>query len=111
MRPLFEPALVNDDFGDPGLYADLRDERRALLFDLGDVSALPPRKLLRLSDLFVSHAHIDHFVGFDRWLRVVLGRKERARLYGGPGFVAQVEHKLAAYTWNVVHRYEMALEI
>jgi ribonuclease Z len=111
MRPLFEPALVNDAFGDPGLYADFRDERRALLFDLGDVSGLPPRKLLRLSDIFVSHAHIDHFIGFDHWLRVVLGRKEHVRLFGGPGFLAQVEHKLAAYTWNVVHRYEVALTI
>jgi len=111
MRPLFEPALVNDAFGDPGLYADFRDERRALLFDLGDVSGLVPRKLLRISDIFVSHAHIDHFVGFDRWLRVVLGRKERVAMFGGPGFIAQVEHKLAAYTWNVVHRYEVALTI
>lgn len=111
MRPLFEPALVNDAFGDPGLYADFRDERRALLFDLGDVSDLVPRKLLRLSDIFVSHAHIDHFVGFDHWLRVVLGRKPRVAMYGGPGFVDRVGHKLAAYTWNVVHRYEVALTI
>ena len=111
MRPLFEPALVNDEFGDPGLYVDFRDERRALLFDLGDISQLPPRKLLRLSHIFVSHAHLDHFIGFDRWLRVVLGRKERMALYGGPGFIGQVEHKLAAYTWNVVHRYEVALTI
>ena len=111
MRPLFEPALVNDDFGDPGLYVDFRDERRALLFDLGDLTPLPPRKLLRLSDIFVTHAHIDHFVGFDRWLRVVLGRKARVRLYGGPGFIARVEHKLASYTWNVVHRYEVALAV
>ncbi len=111
MRPLFEPALVNDEFGDPGLYVDFRDERRALLFDLGDVSHLPPRKLLRLSHIFVSHAHLDHFIGFDHWLRVVLGRKERVALYGGPEFIAQVEHKLAAYTWNVVHRYEVALTV
>lgn len=111
MRPLFEPALVNDVFGDPGLYVDFREERRALLFDFGDLSVLPPRKLLRISHIFVTHAHIDHFVGFDRWLRVVLGRKERVTLYGGPDFIAQVEHKLAAYTWNVVHRYDIALTI
>jgi ribonuclease Z len=111
MRPLFEPALVNETFGDPGLYVDFRDERRALLFDLGDVSALPPRKLLRISHIFVTHAHLDHFIGFDHWLRVVLGRKERVSLFGGPGFIGQVEHKLAAYTWNVVHRYEVALTL
>ena len=33
MRRLFEPRLVNDAFGDPGLYVDFHDERRALLFD------------------------------------------------------------------------------
>jgi ribonuclease Z len=111
MRPLFEPRLVNDSFGDPGLYVDFRDERRALLFDFGDVSRLPPRKLLRLSHVFISHTHVDHFVGFDHWLRVVLGRKERVTLTGGPDFIERVEHKLAAYTWNVVHRYEVPITL
>jgi len=111
MRPLFEPRLINEAFGDPGLYVDFRDERRALLFDFGDVSGLPPRKLLRISDVFISHTHVDHFAGFDHWLRVVLGRKEHAALTGGPGFIDRVEHKLAAYTWNVVHRYEVPLTL
>jgi ribonuclease Z len=111
MRCLFEPRLVNPAFGDPGLYVDFRDERRALLFDLGDISALPPRKLMRLSHVFVTHAHMDHFAGFDHLLRVVLGRKSGVVLFGGPQFVAQVEHKLRAYTWNVVHRYEVELVI
>ena len=111
MRQLLEPSLVNDPFGDPGLYVDLREQRRALLFDLGDLAALPPRKLLRLSHLFVSHTHMDHFAGFDQLLRVVLGRKSGLVLAGGPGFIDQLEHKLRAYTWNVVHRYDMALVI
>ena len=111
MRPLFEPRLVNDAFGDPGLYIDFRDERRALLFDLGDITVLPPRKLMRLSHVFVTHAHMDHFSGFDHLLRVVLGRKACVVLFGGPGFIAQVEHKLRAYTWNVVHRYVIELVI
>src|SRR5512139_2277836 len=100
MLPLFEPSLLNDSFGDPGLYVDF-----------GDLGRLPPRKLLRLSHVFVSHTHMDHFVGFDQWLRVVLGRKERITLTGGPGFIDRVEHKLAAYTWNVVHRYDVPLTI
>ncbi|HEX9276767.1 MAG TPA: MBL fold metallo-hydrolase [Casimicrobiaceae bacterium] len=111
MRHLFEPRLVNDMFGDPGLYVDFRDERRGLLFDLGDIAVLPPRKLMRLSHVFVTHTHMDHFAGFDHLLRVVLGRKAGLVLFGGPDFVAQVEHKLKAYTWNVVHRYEVELVI
>jgi ribonuclease Z len=85
MRPLTEPRLVNDAFGDPAPWVDLRDERRALLFDLGDVGALAPRQLLRLSHVFVSHTHMDHFAGFDALLRVLLGRKPRLVLTGGPG--------------------------
>jgi ribonuclease Z len=105
MRPTFHPHLVNGSSGDPVLYIDCLFEHRALLFDLGDIQALPPRKLLRISDVFVTHAHMDHFIGFDWLLRILLGREKDLRLFGPPGFLAQVEHKLRAYTWNLVHNY------
>lgn len=105
MRPSFSPELVNGPFGDPTLYVDFKFEGRALLFDLGEIGALAPRKLLRLSDVFVSHAHMDHFFGFDQLLRVCLGREVEVRLYGPPGFIDRVEHRLAGYTWNLVHNY------
>ncbi len=106
MRPQFHPMLVNDPFGDPGLYIDCLFARRALLFDLGDISRLPPKKLLRVSDVFVSHAHMDHFMGLDWLLRLLLGRTHTVRLYGPPGFIDQVGHRLAGYTWNLVESYD-----
>ncbi len=106
MRPIFDATLVNRVFGDPGVLIDLKFERRAILFDIGDVSGLPARKLLRVSDVFVSHTHMDHFAGFDHLLRVCLGRDTGVCLYGPERFIAQVEHKLAAYTWNLVQSYE-----
>lgn len=30
MRPLLEPRLIHDAFGDPGLYLEFHDERRGL---------------------------------------------------------------------------------
>jgi ribonuclease Z len=105
MRPMFNAELVNRPFGDPGVYLDLKFERRALLFDLGNLEQLPTRKLLRISDIFVSHTHMDHFYGFDHLLRVCLGRDAGVEVYGPPGFIGQVEHKLAAYTWNLVQNY------
>jgi ribonuclease Z len=105
MRPMFRPRLVNGPFGDPGLYIDVLFERRAILFDLGDIAALAPREVLRISDVFVTHTHMDHFIGFDRLLRLSLGRDRPVTLYGPPGFIAQVEHKLAAFTWNLVANY------
>ncbi|EXI80266.1 MAG: Ribonuclease Z [Candidatus Accumulibacter appositus] len=105
MRPSFHPQLVNPPFGDPGLHVDFPFEKRALLFDLGDLRALPPRKLLRISHVFVSHTHMDHFFGFDWLLRISLGRPNAIELFGPPGILAQVEAKLSAYTWNLVHNY------
>lgn len=106
MRPRFHPQLVNDRYGDPALYVDLLFERRALLFDLGDISALPARAVLRLSDVFVSHAHIDHFFGFDHLLRLFVGRARELRLYGPEGFTDRVGAKLGGYTWSLAERYD-----
>jgi ribonuclease Z len=97
--------LVNGPLGDPALYLGLPGARRAVLFDVGDIGALLPRKILRLSDVFVSHAHMDHFSGLDRLVRVCLGRGAPVRLYGPPGFLERVEHKLAAYSWNLAGNY------
>jgi len=105
MKPLFHPSLINEPFGDPGVYIDFLFERRAILFDLGELSHLPPRKLLRISHIFVSHTHVDHFIGFDHLLRLCLGREKRLSIYGPPGFVDQVWHRLSTYTWNLVQNF------
>ena len=109
MTPLLHPWLVNGRLGDPALFVDHRFERRAFLFDLGELHPLGPRKLLRVSDVFVSHMHIDHLIGFDHLLRVLVGRDRRVRLHGPPGFIDAIEHKLSAYSWNLVDRFETDL--
>ncbi len=105
MRPLLHPTLINGRSGDPALYVETLFEKRAILFDLGDISNLSPRNIQRLERVFVSHTHIDHFIGFDRLLRVLVGRDKTINLYGPTGFIDQVEHKLQAYRWNLVDRY------
>jgi ribonuclease Z len=105
MRPLLHPSLVNGRSGDPALYIETLFETRAILFDLGDITTLPPRKIHHLEHVFVSHAHIDHFVGFDHLLRVLVGREKKIRLYGPNGFIDNVNHKLRGYRWNLVDRY------
>jgi ribonuclease Z len=102
----FDPHLVNDPFGDPALYVQLVFERRALLFDIGDLSRLSPRQLLRISDVFISHRHMDHFLGFDQLVRCLLGRDKVVGFYGPPGLIEGIEHKLKAYTWNLISGYE-----
>lgn len=106
MTPLLHPCLVNEPFGDPAVYVEFKFTKRALLFDLGDLQPLHPRKILRLSDVFVSHMHVDHFIGFDRVLRTLLGRDTKVRVFGPAGILDAVEHRLAGYTWNLVERFD-----
>ena len=89
MNPLFHPQLVNGPWGDPVLYIEFKHDRRAILFDLGDVRLLPSRNLLKVTHVFVSHTHLDHFIGFDHLLRVCLGREKTLFFYGPPQFIDQ----------------------
>ena len=110
MPSSFVVHLVNDPFGDPALLVGLRWERRALLFDLGDLTAASPTDLLKVQQVFVSHTHIDHFIGFDHLLRTILGRGRTVQVFGPPGIADNVAGKLAGYTWNLVEDYTLAFE-
>lgn len=109
MRPTFSPRLVNGPFDDPGLFIPFLFQNRAILFDLGDISALSSREVLKISHVFVSHTHMDHFAGFDRLLRLLIGRDKTLYLFGPRDFLKNVEGKLSGYTWNLVHNYSGCL--
>jgi ribonuclease Z len=105
MRPSFLPRLVNGPFDDPCLYIPFLYEKRAVIFDLGDVFSLSTRDILKISHVFITHTHMDHFFGFDRLLRLVLGRDKDIYIYGPENFIKNVEGKLAGYSWNLVKNY------
>ena len=111
MKPSFHAKLLNGPFDDPGLYVRVLREGRALMFDLGATTNLSPRDILKTTDIFVSHTHVDHFIGFDNILRVCLKREDPLRLYGPEGFIDCVEGKLRGYTWNLTRDYPLAIEV
>src|SRR5438093_10978594 len=111
MKTTFRPRLLNGQTGDPALLVSLRWQGRALLADLGRIDRTPAATLLPVEAVFVSHTHMDHFMGFDQLLRLFLARDATLRLYGPAGLADCVAGKLAGYTWNLTDEYAFALEV
>jgi ribonuclease Z len=80
-----------------------------MLLELGRLEDLSVREILKVSDVFVSHTHVDHFIGFDHMLRCSLNRAQPLRLFGPKGFIDNVRGKLAGYTWNLIREYSLKL--
>lgn len=105
MKPTFFHNLINPPFEDPCLFVRIIREKRALLFDIGNINRLNPKDLQKISDVFVTHMHIDHFIGFDTLLRALLRRNLPLRVYGPETIADCIEGKLKGYTWNLVKEY------
>jgi ribonuclease Z len=109
MRTLFHPYLPNGLDGDPVLWIDMLDEGHSVLLDLGELNAIPNRKLLRVGRVVVTHTHMDHFIGFDHLLRLALGREKELVVSGPRGFLHHVQGKIDAYSWNLIESYPIRL--
>jgi len=104
-RPLvsagsFSTSLVNGVLGDPLLHLRLRHQRRSLLFDLGEGSRLPARIAHQVSEVFISHAHIDHISGFLWLLRSRIGETGLCRVFGPPRLAEQIEGLMRGICWD-----------
>jgi ribonuclease Z len=111
MKPTFMHSLVNPPFEDPSLYVRIMREKRAFLFDIGTISRLNPGDLQKITDVFVTHTHIDHFIGFDILIRALLRRELPLRVYGPSNIADCVEGKLKGYTWNLIKEYPLKMEV
>ncbi|MDY0059257.1 MAG: MBL fold metallo-hydrolase [Myxococcota bacterium] len=90
----------------------VRGTRRVVLLDCGDLRRVTQGVLRRVSDLLVSHAHLDHFGDFPRLLRARMGpHGGRLRLWGPPPFLAQVRGALGAFSWNLLGDFPFQLEV
>jgi ribonuclease Z len=111
MKPTFHHRPVNGPFEDPSVFVRLLREKRAFLFDLGTIARLSPAQVMKISDIFVTHTHIDHFIGFDYALRVLLRRPEPLRLFGPSNIIECAQGKLRGYTWDLIEEYPLEIEV
>ena len=103
--------LVNGLFGDPLLHIRLRQRRRSLLFDLGDSGRLPAKIARQVSDIFLSHAHMDHIGGFLWFLRSRIKAPGMCRLYGPPGLASHIASFIGGVRWDRIGKAGPVFEI
>jgi len=106
-----EPFLLNQEYQDTVVLIRIPQKPDIILFDLGYCFRLRVRDIQRVSRVFISHTHIDHFAGFDHMLRLSLDREKTIRIYGPPGIIGNVEGKLAGYTWNLAEGVLLNFEV
>lgn len=111
MKPTFIHKLINGPFEDPCLFVRLIREKRAFLFDIGSIDRLRSGDLQKITDVFVTHTHIDHFIGFDTLLRALLRRNRPLRVFGPSNIIECIEGKLRGYTWNLIKEYPLKIDV
>jgi ribonuclease Z len=111
MRPTFLTRLVNGPLFDPIVYVRLLNQRSALLFDCGRIGSIANREILSLDAVFISHPHMDHFMGLDQVLRIILHRDKPVHIYGPEGITGKVISRLGSYAWNLTREYPLEVII
>ncbi len=107
IEPYFFAGLLDD----PVLLLKVRPLGRSLLFDCGRIHHLAKRVIRNLDAVFISHAHMDHFMGVDTLVRHVHVSPKTLDLFGPPGIAERLEKKLQGYDWNLAEPYWCRLRV
>jgi len=101
----FKPYFFGGLFDDPVLVIRVRSLAQNILIDCGKINHLAKRVLKSVSAVFITHAHMDHFMGFDTFVRSVLVSPKTIDVFGPPSMATKLEYKLLGYDWNLVEKH------
>lgn len=107
MKSNYYIRRVNSPFDDSGIFVRNVYMKKAVLFDCGRLGNIDNSELNDISYIFISHTHVDHFSGFDRFLRTSLLSGNTFTFFGPKGFINNVYGKLSSYTWNLIYDYDI----
>ncbi|MBS2034241.1 MBL fold metallo-hydrolase [bacterium] len=107
---MFHCRLVNAAHHDPALLLSPPQSAQRWLLDCGDLHPLSLHELLQIDTVFVSHAHIDHWIGLDALMRAQLFGERPLRILGPQGILDMLAGRLAGYAWNLVSRSQFVVE-
>ncbi len=110
-RTFSDLRLLNGSTGDPVLFIDYPGKDDAFLFDAGDLTRLGDDRLADLRAVFITHHHMDHFVGFDRILRANLDRDKVLPIVGPADTIRRVYARTTSYEHPYFPFQKLALRV
>ena len=110
-RSFRELRLVNGSTGDPALFVDDPGRDNAILIDCGENAALGNDRLADLEAVFLTHHHVDHFIGFDRIVRANLDRDKALHVYGPAGTIGKVYNRIKSYEYPFFPFQKIVVEV
>lgn len=111
VRAFSTVRLVNGSIGDPVLYLDYPGSNNALLFDGGDNARLTMSELADLEAMFITHHHVDHFIGLDRVIRANIDQDKTLHIFGPIGTIQKISDRVRSYEYPFFPFQKIVLEI
>jgi ribonuclease Z len=100
--PRLKHYLINEKYEDPGIVIELEGLGEYLLFDVGNIYKLDRNLIRKITKVFITHTHLDHFIGFDLLLRNKLGKPHTVEIFGIEPLADNLHCKLQGYIWNLI---------
>jgi ribonuclease Z len=107
----FKVKQLNSPFDDTAFFIRNIYKKTPFLFDCGKLNKISNSELLSISDVFISHTHMDHFYGFDRLLRGSICANKTIRFFGPKGIIKNIQGKIDSYTWNLIKSYNLNISV
>lgn len=101
LEPTFFAGLLDD----PLLWVYIRPLGRSLLFDCGQMTHLAKRVMKAIDAVFITHAHMDHFMGIATLVRHLHASPRTIRIFGPPGIATKMAGIMAGFDWNLTEPY------
>ena len=105
------PSFFSGLLDDPLLFLRLPPPLRNILVDCGQIDHLAKRTLKSIGSLFITHAHMDHFIGIDKFIRSNLVSPKVIDVFGPPDISKKLAAKLSGYDWNLVEDFYCSLRV
>ncbi len=99
--------VLGQVFNDNALHVqtDSGSQIYSLLFDCGEncLTVMQPAQIQKIDHLFLSHFHLDHFAGFDTFIRHNYNRETKpVHIWGPEGAADFIQHRLLGFEWNLL---------